>query len=909
MHRYTQSELDKMNLEMLKSICKERRIKSDMKGFYHDENAMRTLIYKYRGKEEPVIEMEEERIEVEEELIEIELPASEAEEETILEWISEWDHEKIDFLQNAFKTNRLTEIPSYIITMRDDFEVYKDIDALDECKKGYKICFEADQDIVEKADISMTNAFMVDSEGKIQAIFDISERVSENCHYLNLRKGMLKQSIQTGLYNDCKILFFPIDFDKVLHTYHEKNESTMPLSYAVKHIKKMRVREIQETEDILFLDYGSCYTAAAVYTKNESAVGNSVHFTWEMQQIYFHSDEMCALQPDVKTYYADSDCRKCGRCGLCPSIIATKDCKNDHFRFIYGYEAKKVMPLAASTIFTDTKRWLNNIDETVEVIDEAGNASNRKCIEIIKDFLQYIILHAERQTKKRYKNICFLYPFEQKYDSIEIYRKILKDCHIVQATGEFVDQNVRCMSESIAVIYDFLEQNKEEYRDSERKSLLLIDCSSNSSHILKADLVIANRNNGEGSVFDIGIGYERGAPNFGGNKLTYRLMQYIKIQLAHYYQNEHLNSVKDLLGISYCDVYDTVDEGGVKKIYEAFDMKYSEIKHVIPTNFNDYVSEADILKVKKNFYFLWTLAEQIKVYFYENIDAYEFVFDTVLKDRHDYCLSVKNDDGFELYHESPPIRMLREEINLLFKPEIYALMKRLIEPYYDDHTIYDIESFIFVGQTTNIGLFKEVLKEYIEGGKAGARFNPYKKLKNIRGAILYYGDQSIGSISPRITYYPAKQPYYLTAELFAKFAGGNDEKEKNLLEEGQPLCELYSFIDRNEHTKKIALTLKDYHEDVLQVFEFEINKEQYQKTNENELKQKYIWFACDRIERQGDIDRIARNSLRVFVYGDDKKWGFSWLCVVKKEDGSLYCSEEHFVAFKTAYTDYFDGRR
>jgi len=926
MNRYTQSELDKMNLEALKSVCRERRIKSDIKGFYSDENAMRVLIYKYRGKEEPIeveeeppliveelIEVEEEPPLIEEELIEVEEEPPlieeeliEVEEEKLSGFIHRWDNERISFLQDVFKNNTPIEMENFKITLRDDFEIYKDIDALDEYKKGYKISIESDENMPENAEISITNAFIVDSKGEIQAILDVSENVSENKHYLNLRKGMLRKSIKTGIYNDFKILFFPIDFDKILHIYTEKDKSTIPFSYVVKNIKKTNIREIEETDDVLFIDYGAHYTTAAVYTKNESAIEVSTRRNWKINQIYFYPNEICAFKPDVKTYYADSECSKCGKCALCPSIIAVKYCTDDEIKFTYGHEAKKSIFSSTGTIFMDTKRWLNNIYETVEIVDEDGNLLNVERIKIIKAFLQYIILCAEQQTKKRYKNICFLNYFEQKQESLEIYKQILKDCNIIQET----DENIIFMNEAIVAIYYFLDQNKEVYHDNERRSILLIDCSSNSSHALKADLVIENRNSGEGSVFDIAVRYERGIPSFGGNKLTYRLMQYIKIKLAHYYRNENLSTVKDLLGVSYHDVYASVDENGLEQIYEIFEEKYRAIKNFIPTNFNDYISEADILNVKRNFYFLWGLAEQIKIYFYENTDAYEFSFDTLKNNSDDYHLSVKSDDLLEIYTDYPSIRILREDINLLFKPEIYAVMKRFIEPYYDDNTIYDMESFIFLGQTTNIGLFGEILKEYIAGGKAGAGFNPYKKLKNIRGAALYYGDTSIGSISPCITYHPARQPYYLTTELFTNFAYENEnEKSKILLREGQPLSELYSFIDRNYKTKKIALTLRDYNKIILRVFEFEINTDEYKEINENELKKRYKWLKYDDTDRQGDIDRIAPNSLRLFVYGDTENWGFSWVCVAKKEDGILCCSKEYVVKFEIAYVDYFDGRR
>lgn len=841
MRRYTRHELDSLDITTLKAICKELKIKSDSMSLFEDKNAMIQMIYKYRG-------IVSER------------------------YINEWDDKKIHRLKKAInekgeeQKNIHIEIPAY-------FKIYKGIDSLNERGGEHKIYAETD--------IDTTSAVLVDQKGNFQAFINISKGTAKNTYFLKLREHMLNTRIEPGIYKNFNIIFFPGDFDKILRIYNLIDENATRFTYVAKTIQEVVIQEIEDTDDVLVIDYGTSYTTAGTYVYEK------------MEHVWFHSDEMCEHDTDTASRYAD--CHECGRCALCPSVIAVKECDSNVVKLLYGHEAKDRMPMARNSIFFDTKRWVNNYNEVIDVKDINGNTSSIRRSEIIERFMKYVIHAAEQQNKVRYKNICFTSPVKQKAMSIRMYKDIL--------SGYIVEEK-DAIDEAVAVVYDSVSRLIEnlEYEEGYERSVLLIDCGGSTSDMVKCNYVISHQK--KRSHIDIQVGYANGDTNFGGNNLTYRVMQYLKIKLAQYYNKETQRGIDDLLSISYHDIFDFIDKSGIKKTYEAFEEAYQKAGKSIPTNFSDYVNDAETVyfNVRGNFYFLWNLAERIKVDLYSSSVAYEFLFDQLKANRNLYMLSVKNEKGhFTTYTEWPQMRILRDEINLLLKPEIYNLLKKFIEPYYkEDETMSDLTDIVLSGQTTKIDIFRDVLKEYIAGHKARAPFeHSYsKKLKCIRGAVAYHGAKAIGRIRPSIEYESAIVPYYLTVETF------NEEKEKTLIAQGRLLSDIYSYIDRTYETKIIVFNLQDHDREKLHDLKFNLNVDSYKMTGYDELLKNHTWL------KQGDIDRIEESEIRLFVYSNDESWGFKWLGIANN-NGDLFCGEERFVPFEgTAWEmNFFDGKR
>jgi len=809
--------------------------------FYDDKSALIQMIYKYRGAVSD-------------------------------RYINEWDDEKVRRLKKALaekgeeQKNLHIEIPAY-------FKIYKGMESLSERGSKHKIYTEAD--------IDMTSAALIGQNGDIQAFINVIKGNAKNTYFLKLQEHMLNKSIKAGIYKNFKIIFFPGDFENILRIYDFIDENAKRFTYISKTIQEVVIQEIEETEEALVIDYGTSNTTAGTY------VDDIINPVW------FYSDEVCQYDPD--TLSRNAECRGCGRCALCPSVIAVKECDGNLVELLYGHEAKDRMPMARNSIFFDTKRWVNDYTEMIDVKDLNGATSSIRRSEIIERFIKYIIHTAEQQNKVRYKNICFISPVKQKAMSIHMYKEIL--------SGYTVEEK-DTIDEAVAVVYDSVAPlvKKLEYEDGYERSVLLIDCGGSTSDMVKCNYVIKHRE--KRSNIDIKVGYANGDTNFGGNNLTYRIMQYLKIKMEQYYRKQPLSGVDDLLKISYYDIFDFIDNSGIKKVYEPLEAAYLKASNYIPTNFSDYVNDAEsnYFNVRGNFYFLWNLAERLKIDLYSSSGAYEFSFDRLKAGKSLFMLSVRNERGaFSTFTQYPPLRILRDEINLLLKPEIYNLLKKFIEPYYlADETMGDITNIMLSGQTTKIDLFRDVLKEYIAGHKARAPFeHSYsKKLKCIRGAVAYHGAKALGRIRPSIEYEPAIVPYYLTVEMF------NEEKEKTLITQGQLLTDIYSYVDRTYETKIIVFNLRDHDREILQTLKFNVNAEEYRKTNYHQLLEKHAWL------KQGDIDRIDDSELRLFIFSNDESWGFKWLGIANYY-GDLYCCEERFVPFEsTAWElNYFDGKR
>jgi len=836
-------DLESMDATTLRAICKELNIKPESINTFSDKSAMVRLVYKYRGS-------------------------------LADRFIHEWDASKVARLQQAIsekgeeQRNSKVDVPVY-------FSIYRGIDSLNERGSEHKVYTDADLD--------MTSAVLVNHDGEIQAFIDVSRGNAKNTYLLKLRDWMLSPNLANGIHRNFKIIFFPNDYDKILDVYNIDKESSRFL-YIAKTIQEIVVREIKDTDEVLVIDYGTSYTTAGVYAGDK------------IKHIQFFTSEDCEYEPDTPAYYAN--CRECGRCALCPSVVAVRECTDSHIELVFGHEAKERLPMARNSIFFDTKRWVSSYKDEVEVKDLVGNTAFIKRSEIIERFLKYVIHTAEQQNKVRYKNICFTSPVKQKAMSIRMYKDILADYHV---------EDRDAVDEAVAVVYDSVARLVEsmDYEEDDRRSVLLIDCGGSTSDVVKCDYEISRQRNN--SRIEVNVGYANGDTNFGGNNLTFRIMQFLKIKLAQHYRKDALLSIDNLLNISYDEVFDAIDDKGISYTYTAFEEAYRKAGTTIPTNFADYINDSETVYfcVRGNFYYLWNLAERIKIELFSSSSAYEFAFDRLSADRILYMVSVRNEKGlFKTHSDCPPLKILRDEINLLLKPEIYNLLKKFVEPFYDeDETMSGITNIMLSGQTTKIGLFRDVLKEYIAGQKVRAPFEYSfsKKLKCIRGAVAYYGHKAIGRIRPEISYESPVVPYHLTTETFV-----DDEREKVLIAQGQTLEGLYSFIDRTISAKILELELRDHDRAILQTIRIDFDVDRFEETTYDHLLTAHEWL----VNKQGDVDRIESGDVRIFVYSNDESWGFKCLAIAN-DRGNLSCSKEWFFPFESTEweTNFFDGKR
>lgn len=135
------------------------------------------------------------------------------------------------------------------------------------------------------------------------------------------------------------------------------------------------------------------------------------------------------------------------------------------------------------------------------------------------------------------------------------------------------------LDEGIAVLYNTIADqiDKERFIDGEEYKALIIDCGGGTTDLSSCSFRIE-----EGYIsykIEINTTYENGDTNFGGDNITYRIMQFMKIVFAKYYKNKgETSEIDKLIDIPSADIFRFVDEDGVEKIYENFEEYYKKQK-------------------------------------------------------------------------------------------------------------------------------------------------------------------------------------------------------------------------------------------------------------------------------------------------------------------------------------------
>ena len=167
---------------------------------------------------------------------------------------------------------------------------------------------------------------------------------------------------------------------------------------------------------------------------------------------------------------------------------------------------------------------------------------------------------------------------------------------------EVMTQNIT--DEAVAVAYHFLEQSIREldYEDGAVKKMLILDCGGGTSDMVNCNYKITNE--GITSRLEMHVTYAHGDTNFGGNELTWRVMQYLKIRLAEVIRKKEPATMDELFPGILSQLYEKIDRDGVEKAYETFSEIYNQAEALIPTCFDYYQNQPEhaFLKVRIDAY-------------------------------------------------------------------------------------------------------------------------------------------------------------------------------------------------------------------------------------------------------------------------------------------------------------------
>ncbi len=252
----------------------------------------------------------------------------------------------------------------------------------------------------------------------------------------------------------------------------------------------------------------------------------------------------------------------------------------------------------------------------------------------------------------------------------------------------------------------------------------------------------------------------------------------------------------------------------------------------------------------------------------------------------------------------PPIYLNISQISRLLEGDIYRLVKRFIEPLYEDGRLEEYAIMRLTGQSCKIGLFREALKEFIPGkvieSSKRSTFDEEDyglKLMCLDGAVKYIRDKRFGYADITITGEQAAFPYVVTAVTHTG--------EEKILIHSLDREQTQGYIARTIADLTLQLYLKDTDGHERYKYSCTFNADEFQPVEAEEIVEKYQ----GRIP-QDDVDTIVNRELRSFILADEQRWGFLVVPILR-EGEKLMLGPDRFFLFETEswMTNFFDGTK
>lgn len=746
-------------------------------------------------------------------------------------------------------------------------------------------------------ELADTNALLI-SDGELCAIFNL-RTYGNGCDELFITKAAGLDCKESKVRNYTLYCMDRTQSDLLYKIYREE-ASIVPehLRFYVVPVLNFEVRPLLESRMPLAIDFGSSNTTAGIYLDNtyfEGLNGDPITQILKRDQINYVS-YLDVEHDDAETL-------------ILPTVAAVVSIDDGAVRYAFGHEANRLFRLSyideGFCVFYDLKRWVGDADRTEELVDRQGRRVYAPRRDIIKAYLEFVISCARQRFKCNFKSIHISAPVKQKPLFARFFQDILPDYQI---------ENENMLDEGVAVLYNTISEMVAEkrYTDGQFYQALIIDCGGGTTDLSSCRFRISDRR--MAYKIDITTAYENGNTDFGGNNLTYRVMQMLKLNLARQLGGDGIPEPGELIRDFDVDVFRRVDCDGVDAVYAGLDRAYEQAEQILPTRFRDYEhsSRADYYAVKNNFYFLFETAERVKKTFYtrsnilrmaiSSVPLHETATECLIVDR--WKLSARQNGCLQTLKDIPTAYLNIYELNLLLRADIYGIVRQFLEGPYERDGLQDYEILRLTGQSCRIDMFREALKEFIPGKiiessrrqEDGERLHELK-LICLNGAIKYLKDCKFGYADVQINHSQAAFPYVVTA-----FTHTNEEK---ILIHSLDRSKIRGFISRNMADLTLKLFLKDAEGRQRYVYNCICDPTQFENGQPEEIVDKFAGQI-----RQDDLDDIVDKELKFFILADESRWGFTVVPVLRR-DSQLQLGPEQFFRFETEgwVTNFFDGTR
>ncbi|MCX7746235.1 MAG: molecular chaperone [Clostridia bacterium] len=861
--RYTREELLEMTTLQLREICYEEKI---VKGFINtlDRESLIRTILKYRGAEENLL-------------------------------IRDYRENGFERVNEALKNYLITKLPDHEkIKIPAKITLFPEIGITKE--DMYKV--EVENDLVEES-----NVLLVNENNHLCGIFNLVKDVSSiDLYYLVTEKNLRIE--KSGNRNYSFLFFKKDDSEYIYKTYYsEKPLTPANFQYYKIPLADLEIRELEETGTVLAVDFGTSNTTAGAYLGNNyvssPCYNDILNERIKINEINFVKF-LDVTEKDEKWIE------------MLPTVVYVADCADSqNIKYYFGYEAKNIMRkndyTSNASVFQGIKRWVNNYTKIEEIYDEQGNVAFVKRGDIVRAYIKHIIMRAEHQFKCRFKYIHISSPVKLKQQFIDMFQEIIP---------EYVIESEDALDEGIAVLYNTIANQieKNKFVDGEEYKALIVDCGGGTTDLSSCAFRIE-----EGYIsykIDIKTTYENGDTNFGGNNITYKIMQFMKIVFANYYKNNReVLDIDDLIDIPSADIFRHVDEEGVAAIYERFEKYYEEAEKIIPTRFKEYENKVrdDYQQVKNNFYFLWEIADNMKKEFFRKTSILRNRFDSSEMDKNEsdlhittlnkWCISILDNGEFKTVYEFPKVVFNIKEINKLIKADIYEIVRKFLEIFYQNRKLQDYSIIKLTGQSCRIDVFKEALKEFVPGRSIEFKQKKQEdenisdlKLSCLRGVLRYINSKKIGDIEASIQNDIPVIPYSVSAFTYNK-------QEKTLICSLERMNQAKGYISRPIGVEEIEFYLKNPEGILRQKYVYENDFNDYVSIMAEEIVGKHEGKIF-----QDETDTIRNGEVRFFLFAHDKNWGFHVVPIARKDE-QLFMGKKKFFAFEDELSelDFFDG--
>lgn len=795
--------------------------------------------------------------------------------------IKEYSVEGAERLQKELRQLWLVDLPYTNFSIPSKISLFE----------GLATGFFDDYRLTYKEELDGVNAFILDQEGGVCAVLRL---VSFPGHEELFLTRLAEISCREAEVRNYRLLLCPQKLSDRLTAIYNGEELTSygNMQAYVVPLLSYEVCTPGDSPMPLAIDFGTSNTAAGAY------LGRSFYSGIE------HHLKPGLLKPDSINYLQFQNLQ--GEVlPLLPTVIAVESIEGEEIVWRYGFAAEGMMAQGylgqGVCAFYDIKRWAADFEEMETLTDSKGRKQFWPRKKIIRAYLDHIIKSAEQRFKCKFKKLFLSYPVKQRERFISLYRELFPDYDILE--GEMFD-------EGIAVLYDVISgfMDGKNYQEEIRYHALILDCGGGTTD--QSSVAFRIKRGRAAYEIEIEASYENGDTDFGGNNLTFRIMQLLKIEAARQLVNRGKGLAELMANFSF-DQYRIVDDHGREDIYRELEEVYAQAESVIPTRYREYEysGKEEYYKVYNNFHYLFTLAEEVKKTFFANDQVFRIVVssleslsqpDTIQIKAQRWKLAAHLGKELKVQKHFPPVSINTHQVRAVLKADIYDIFRRFVGRLYREKQLSQYGIVKLTGQSCKIDLFRDCLKEYVPGvlirqGQSLQTDNYQLKLTCLGGAIRYLRDKTLGLTRVNISYGRPALPYILSAY--------THDGEKITLIHPLDRENVAGTISRNIASTEVEFTLSDTQGQEKFVYNIASRPESFSHVTYEQIEEEYGEHIP-----QPEVDIIENDEVRYFVWADAGAWGFA-VVPVSRRDEELYLGSQQLRSFENEswMVNYFDG--